>query len=190
MEKVPSNYDALLSAYQLLKKELNEKNQEIYDTKRRLKVSEALQLEYQSEIELIQAEVTKGSSKFESRVVQLEGELIKCRATYNEQISHLEQRLSDKEAECIALSEKNDLLKKSNVVSVEPDDQGKLLEKNLQLKTENEELLYIVEELKINLETNQEKCSNFEEKIHVSYLNFSYFIHFKVHIQFRHYKVN
>ncbi|CAH0553966.1 unnamed protein product [Brassicogethes aeneus] len=160
---LPKDYNSLLKEHFRLKKVLDSFNQELYDSKRQLKVAEALQIEYQSEIEHLQHEQNFGDQQL--KISRLEEDIIKCRLIKNERISYLEQCLEDKESECNNLREENKVIKKACPFEPTVDDSSKLLEEINLLKEANEDISDIVNELSETLKESQKNCSDLEGKI-------------------------
>lgn len=165
---LPDDYDGLKKEYLVLRKELDGVKQELYANKRQLKVFEAVQLEYQSEIEILQSEENCHRLKQQEKITQLEENISNVKSKCNKQIQALEAELTAKEEENEKLKAEMEILKKSDLSQTPSDDTYKLLEELTNLKHEYEALLEHQEELKLSIEILQKNCFALEEALTVS----------------------
>ncbi|KAJ8985644.1 hypothetical protein NQ317_015140 [Molorchus minor] len=162
---IPEDYDSLQKENKVLKSELENVNQELYGCKRQLKIFEALQNEYQSEIEILQSEHDIENQKLKEKIVHLEENLNETRIKYNEHIQSLEADLAKKEEENVSLQAKIELLKKVQLTQAPADDVNKLLEELASLKDEKDALLFNEEDLNLTVEILQKKNLKLEETL-------------------------
>ncbi|KAJ8935800.1 hypothetical protein NQ314_012652 [Rhamnusium bicolor] len=165
---IPDNYDTLKAEYLILRKDLDAVNQELYGCKRQLKVAEALQHEYQSEIEILQSENNTQKQEFEEKIGQLEETVNNTRSKYNERVQILESELLKKDEEIGSLKTDIELIKKVNTSETPSEDVGKLIEEIVELKQEQETLLESEDELKLSLEILQLNNFALEETLTVN----------------------
>lgn len=165
---LPEDYDGLKKEYLVIRKELDNVTQELYVTKRQLKVVEALQLEYQSEIEILHCEKNSERLKQGEKIAHLEENIGNIKSKYVKQIQALEFELSSKEGETEKLKAEVDNLKKDNVIQTSTDEVYKLLEEVTSLKQEKGILLEQEEELKLSIDISEKNSLALEEALTVS----------------------
>lgn len=100
-----TEYYSIKSTLNSVQSELDQKNQELYDCKRSLKTAEALEKDYQQEIEALQNNDNEELLRLKSTVQKLEASLAESKQTYSEQILHLESELTTRKDEIKELQE-------------------------------------------------------------------------------------
>lgn len=171
---LPEDYDGLKREYLVLRKELDSVTQELYASKRQLKIVEVLQHECQSEIEILQSQENSERLKQEEKIAHLEENISNIRSKYIKQIQALESELTSKEEVIEKLKAEVENLNKNNVTQTSTDEIYTLLEELTNLKHENEVLLENEEELKLSLEIVQKNNLLLEEALTVSLNLFCY----------------
>ncbi|KAJ8920539.1 hypothetical protein NQ315_005408 [Exocentrus adspersus] len=162
---LPEDYNGLKKEYLGLRNKLDSVNQELYGCKRQLKVVEALQLEYQNEIELLQSEANTEKIKREEKIVHLEENIVIQRSKFSERIHTLEAEVILKDEGLKQLKSEIELLKKDNAKETPTEDVNKLIQELMCLKSENEVLLENEEKLKSSLEALQKNSAFLEEAL-------------------------
>jgi len=119
-ETAPEDYTDLLKQYKILQHELNETKQNLYETSRQQKISEALLNEYQNDIEILQSKEQSLSEKFENKVSSLEEHIASLRSNHLKAISCLEAELEKKEKENETLKSQMELLEKKIKLKNQP----------------------------------------------------------------------
>ncbi|XP_018579475.1 protein Spindly [Anoplophora glabripennis] len=160
---LPEDYEGLKKEYLVVKMRLDCVNQDLHESNRQLKIYEALQLDYQGEIEILQAEENSRKLKEEEKIAQLEENVNNVRSKYNKQIEALEIKSTLKEEEIKKLKAEIEFLKKNTGTQTPADDENKLLEELITLKHEIEVLLEKNEELELSVDILQKKCFSLEE---------------------------
>nr|XP_023021562.1 protein Spindly [Leptinotarsa decemlineata] len=154
------DFDNLKKDYFIIKKELDRTNQELYDCKRQLKVQEALQHEFQSEIDMLQSDEIRQKQKYQDMISHLEETISNLRSNYNEQIQTLESAIVNLEEKNVALEVELGAVKKTNSSMSFSGDTTQLIEEILLLKEDNQGFTENRDELVANLEELQH--NNFE----------------------------
>ncbi|CAH1155063.1 unnamed protein product [Phaedon cochleariae] len=162
---LPEDYDTLKIEYLSLKKQLDNVNQELYDCKRQLKTMGALQMDYQSEIDMLQSDQIRQKQKYQETILNLEEQINKMRSTHSEQILTLETDLMKMEEKYESLESEVDVLRKSNTDMSFGGDTSKLIEEILSLKEENNGFNENHQELLTNLKDFQEKNTELQRSL-------------------------
>lgn len=167
---IPDDYDGLKIEYVSVRKELDVLKQDLHGAKRQIQTLEALQIDYQNDVELLQNKEQTEKNVLEKRIVQLE-EMGKTSTTmYMEQIQNLENCKLKLEKENEGLHSEINLLKKSKHSIGYNANTSTLIDELTDVKEENVLLQTDLEELKITMDSLLKINKGLEETILVSNL--------------------
>lgn len=161
---IPEQYEILKKEYILLKKELDCTKQEVYGSKRNIQLLEALQNDYQNEIELLQSKIDTEKNNLEEKIIHLEEYNSNLKLKFNGKIQSLEIELAKSEEENESLKNEVDLLKNMNT-SINYTDINRLNDEIFTLKNQNLKILETNEEMKLSFEQLQKQNLVLEDTI-------------------------
>lgn len=168
--------EALKKEILFLKKELDNRNQELHGSKRNNQLLEALQIDYQNEIELLQLKIDAEKNTLEQKVSQLEEYNNSLKFNFNDKVHSLELTLSKYEEENLLLKNEIEILKKLDMSVSDIDTKNKLNDEIFNLKNENLMISKSSEELGELFKSLQKQNTILEEKLSVCINCVTYYI--------------
>lgn len=135
LDELRAEYLTVKNVLGNVQSQLDQKNQELYDCKRLLKTAEALEKDYQQEIESLQSSESEENLKLKSTVQKLETDLACLKQFSDEQILYLESELTVKNDEIKELQGELKSVAENFSRNV-PDDYDVLKQDNSKLRNE------------------------------------------------------
>lgn len=162
---IPEEYSVLKKEYMTLKQQIDITKQELYASKRNLQVLEALQNDYQNEVDLLQSNSDGEKKMLEEKILQLQDMNNNLKLKYSDRIEGLEQKLHTYEEENISLKNELEISKKSNAAVHNDSFISKLNDDILTLREENLSLLDCIGEKKDSIDALQKQNLVLEEML-------------------------
>lgn len=157
------NVDSLQSSINLLKSELEDKNQLVYNYKKQLTVALALEKDYQQEIEILQSSESAEAKTLKEKIVELESNVVKLKDHFNLEFLQRSEIIDNLKDQIKEFSK----IRKSNR-SDSSDDHQYALKRNLELKEELNSLTKNFMEIEANINYLQIQNISLEQTNNVS----------------------